>query len=114
MVMMKAGYEGRSIHLPTIDWSSSAIDCWLPWQQRLLRRVRDATRFWFFFLGGWGGVGSRWAGGASEGRRTCEAEVAVEVLMLFTRGEGWRECFSSHLCQFNDCNSVITQVGAVT
>lgn len=65
----------------------------------------------FFFLEG---GGRRWAGGASEGRRTCEAEVAVEVLMLFTRGEGWRECFSSHLCQFNDCIGVITQVGAVT
>lgn len=37
--------------------------------------------------GGLGRVG-RWAGRGSEGRQTCEAEVAIEVLMLFMRGKG--------------------------
>lgn len=44
---------------------------------------------------GWVG---RWVG-----RQTCEAEVAVEVLMPWMRGKGWRECFYSHFCQINDC-----------
>lgn len=35
---------GRSMHLPTIDWSS-AIDCPLPWKQRPLRRARYARQF---------------------------------------------------------------------
>lgn len=45
----------------------------------------------------------RWVGRGFEGSQTCEAEVVVEILMLFMRGKGWRECFSSHFCQFNDC-----------
>lgn len=40
----------------------------------------------------------RWVGRGSEGRQTCEAEVAIELLMLFMRGK----CFSSACCQFND------------
>lgn len=35
-------------------------------------------------VSGWG----RWVGRGCEGRQTCEAEVVVEVLMLFMRGKG--------------------------
>lgn len=62
---------------PTIDWSPSEIDCRLPWKRRPLSRVRNAR-----CLGRAGG----WAGGGSERRQTWEAEVAIEVLMLFMRG----------------------------
>lgn len=37
--------SGRSMHLPTIDWSSSEIDCWLLWKQRPISRVRNVRRF---------------------------------------------------------------------
>lgn len=41
---------GRSIHLPTIDWSSSEIDGWLPWKQAV-KQGQKHKAVW----GGWAG-----------------------------------------------------------